>query len=140
LADELRSFACFRIIGHNANLGYRKIKKFDKQLPVNSYHHDFLNIEHQDFIQKIGSRFHEIIQTQKQHGIFLNDRETVSCAQCGLTEDIAFNGKLYTYYKDDPEANDTGLLFITLDNDAECLECPVCKTEVLIPIENEFEH
>jgi hypothetical protein len=73
----------------------------------------------------------------KQHGLFLNDRELVSCPQCGLTEDIAFSGKLFTYYKDDPDFKETGLQFVSLDGNAEYLKCPVCKVEVLIPKEKE---
>lgn len=99
--------------------------------------------EYQNFLQEIGDQFNELNQIAKQHGLFLNDRELVSCPKCGLTENIAFSGKLFTYYKDDPYFKETGLQFGSLDGNAEYLKCPVCKVEVLIPKErndNAFAH
>jgi hypothetical protein len=95
------------------------------------------DVEYQDFLRELGARIHEVNEISKQHGIFLNDRELVSCTKCGLTEDIAFSGKLFTYYKDDPGFKETGFQFSSLDDNAAYLKCPVCDAEVLILKEKE---
>lgn len=93
--------------------------------------------EYQNLLRELGEQIHEVNEISKQHGIFLNDRELVSCLQCGLIEDIAFSGKLFTYYKDDPDFKETRLQFSSLDGNVEYLKCPVCDIEVLIPKEKE---
>lgn len=97
---------------------------------MNKEDNEFKNdIDYQNFLHEVGARFHELNEMANKHGIFLYDRETVSCPQCGLTEDIAFSGKLFTYYKDDLEFKETGFQFIPLDGNAECFKCPVCNIE-----------
>lgn len=93
--------------------------------------------EYQNLLREFGDQIRAINEMAKQQGLFLNDRELISCSQCGLTEDIAFSGKLFTYYKDDPDFKETGLQFSSLDGNAKYLKCPVCKVEVLIPEEKE---
>ena len=95
------------------------------------------DVEYKKLIQECGERFCEINEMATQHGVFPYNRETVHCIQCGLTEDIAFSGKLFTYQQDDAEFKETGLQFITLDNTNERFKCPVCNTEILAPQEKE---
>lgn len=97
------------------------------------------DIAYKNFLQELGVKLREINDIAQQHGIFLADRETVSCTQCGLIEDVAFSGKLFTYYKHDPEFKETGLQFIELDNNNERLKCPACNAEVSAPQENAFD-
>jgi hypothetical protein len=69
----------------------------------------------------------QLIKIKKQTevlGIFTDDRELLECS-CGLVEDVAFNGILYTYYKTDPKYKDTGLLFKKVNENT--FICPVCK-------------
>ncbi len=95
------------------------------------------DVDYQNFLREISARLREVNEISKQYGIFLNDREIVHCAQCGLTEDIAFSGKLFTYYANDPEFKETGLQFIELENNSEYLQCPICNLNILIPQERE---
>jgi hypothetical protein len=61
-------------------------------------------------------------------GIFTNDRELLECPKCGLKEDVAFNGGLFTC-RGDALAVDTGLRFPEPDEDGVS-SCPACGGEV----------
>lgn len=95
------------------------------------------NLEYKEFIKECGERFRELNKWADKHGIFLDDREMLSCSQCGLKEDIAFSGKLFTYKKGDPEFKETGLQFVTLDKRDERFKCPNCNIEILLLPEKE---
>jgi len=58
-------------------------------------------------------------------GIFTNDRELLECTDCGLLEDVASDGRLITYNKEDGVIEDTGLRFQEVDRMHFC--CPACK-------------
>jgi hypothetical protein len=60
-------------------------------------------------------------------GLFTNDRELLECT-CGLIEDVAFDGSLFTYHKNDHAVKDTGLRFIKVNENTFC--CPECKTRL----------
>lgn len=60
-------------------------------------------------------------------GLFTHDRELLECT-CGLIEDVAFDGSLFTYHKTDHAFKDTGLRFIKVNENTFC--CPVCKTKL----------
>jgi hypothetical protein len=60
-------------------------------------------------------------------GLFTNDRELLECT-CGLIEDVAFDGGLFTYHKNDHAFKDTGLCFTKINEDT--FSCPVCKTRL----------
>jgi hypothetical protein len=75
----------------------------------------------------------------RELGLFAEDRNLVSCPNCGLLEDVDFHGFLRTYVRpvewDDPDLNlnpplppDTGLRFEQLGE--EDFRCPVCGTTV----------
>ena len=38
----------------------------------------------------------------KELGIFINDQKLLACPECGLTEDIDFQGRLFTYHDGGP--------------------------------------
>lgn len=95
------------------------------------------DIEYKNFLKEVGERFREIHEHAKLHGTFGYDRETLSCPRCGLTEDIDFSDKLFTYKKGDAEFKDTGLQFIALDDRNEWFKCPLCNTKIQPPEEEE---
>ena len=69
----------------------------------------------------------EIQKLKKQAealGLFTNDRELLECP-CGLMEDVACGGRLFTCRNGEPEDKDTGLLFEKMYEDM--FRCPVCK-------------
>jgi rubredoxin len=71
-------------------------------------------------------------------GIFIDDRELLECPECGLCEDITFQGFLFTHHKDDIfQENPRDIQFRQIDDDH--FECPVCETTVTVPPEAEYE-
>jgi hypothetical protein len=60
-------------------------------------------------------------------GLFTHDRELLECT-CGLIEDVAFDGSLFTYHKNDRAFKDTGLRFIKINENTFC--CPVCEAKL----------
>jgi hypothetical protein len=101
---------------------------------------------------KIDSTLHQLVlEVQALHkraealGMFIDDRELLTCAQCSLTEDVSFESKLYTYFRPNeteiltgessPEefvlSVDTGLHFEQVT--PEQFRCPACGN--LIDIE-----
>ena len=71
-----------------------------------------------------------LVKVKKQAeaiGLFTHDRELLECT-CGLIEDVAFDGSLLTYHKNDLAFKDTGLRFIKVNENTFC--CPVCKTKL----------
>ncbi len=71
-----------------------------------------------------------LVKVKKQAeaiGLFTNDRELLE-RTCGLIEDVAFDGRLFTYHKNDRAFKDTGRRFIKANEDTFC--CPVCKTKL----------
>jgi len=71
------------------------------------------------------SSFQEIQKQAEALGIFIEERELLDCS-CGLKEDVAFDGRLFTYHSSDPLYKDTGLFFERLDEST--FRCPLCKT------------
>ena len=71
-----------------------------------------------------------LVKVKKQAeaiGLFTHDRELLECT-CGLMEDVAFDGSLFTYHKSDHTLKDTGLRFIKVNESTFC--CPVCKAKL----------
>jgi len=68
-------------------------------------------------------------------GLFPNDRELLTCPSCGLAEDVAADGRLFTSHEiGEP---DTGLRFIEPKTEGGPFICPECDGEVREP-ESEF--
>jgi hypothetical protein len=59
----------------------------------------------------------------REHGLFLNDRELLSCDGCGLLEDLDITGRLITY-KSGEAVFDSGMRFEKGEGDTYV--CPVC--------------
>ncbi|MBW2590483.1 MAG: hypothetical protein JRD71_07165 [Deltaproteobacteria bacterium] len=58
----------------------------------------------------------------REAGIFLNDRELLSCNRCGLLEDVDITGRLITY-KSGEAVFDSGMRFEKGERDTQC---PLC--------------
>jgi len=61
----------------------------------------------------------------RKTGIFLNDRELLSCDTCGLLEDVDITGRLITY-KSGEAVFDSGMRFEK--GEGGTYVCPVCGT------------
>lgn len=61
----------------------------------------------------------------KKLGLFAEDRDWISCPQCGLEEDVAFGGKLLVTAPAN-RAVDTGLRFTLVKKDGDMWRCPGC--------------
>ena len=77
--------------------------------------------------------FEETIKQAEALGIFTNERDLLSCEKCKLSEDIAFNGILFTYVNKNEEVpqhrtvenDDTGFRFIEIEY-LKKYKCPKC--------------
>ena len=79
-----------------------------------------------DELRVLAERLLEIQVQAKQLGIFVDDRDLVECVDCQLIEDIALNGRLFTFWKNDKDSKDTGLQFIELNQSEALFQCPNC--------------
>ncbi|MBL8744442.1 MAG: hypothetical protein JNK04_25215 [Myxococcales bacterium] len=64
--------------------------------------------------------------------IFVEDRELLTCPACGLAEDVAIDGRLFTFRMPDV-GEETGLRFGT-SNECGLFRCPFCDAEVAEPV------
>jgi hypothetical protein len=60
-------------------------------------------------------------------GVFANDRELLECPDCGLMENVACGGRLFTCHPESLD-EDTGLRFQELSRDR--FRCPACGAAV----------
>ncbi len=67
----------------------------------------------------------------KKLGIFTDDRELIECPKCGLMEDVAIGGRLFTVFKNAPN-KDTGLEFKELGKEGNRLSCPNCRKVIIL--------
>jgi hypothetical protein len=101
---------------------------------------------------KIDSTLYQLVlEVQAIHtraealGMFIDDRELLTCNQCSLTEDVSFESKLYTYFRPNetniltgeslPEefvlSVDTGLRFEQIT--PAQFRCPSCGNLIDVP-------
>lgn len=74
-------------------------------------------------LRKLAVHLAEIHKRAKAFGIFTDDRELLGCPGCGLKEDVATNGILFTC-RDSDLNHDTGLRFKRVNKYA--FRCPDC--------------
>ncbi len=79
-------------------------------------------------------RLEEIKSAAEKLGIFVNDRELLSCPRCGVEEDIAIDGRLFVTARINRE-RDTGLRFARVSENGDRWRCPWCKLEFKEPEE-----
>jgi hypothetical protein len=58
-------------------------------------------------------------------GVFVADRELLTCPQCSLTEDVLIDGTLVTYIGEVGITEDSGLRFA--EKEHELFTCPSCN-------------
>lgn len=59
-------------------------------------------------------------------GIFAEDRELLTCPECGLQEDVQADGRLMTFDKGTQDFKDSGLRFADMGGGR--FACPRCQT------------
>jgi hypothetical protein len=82
-------------------------------------------------VSKIRPLARELVRFRKQAevlGLFTNDRELLECRRCDLVEDVAFDGRLMTYYRKSEDYSDSGLRFERVNDTT--FRCPICKTRL----------
>jgi hypothetical protein len=67
-------------------------------------------------------------------GIFTNERELLACEACGLTEDVASEGLLFTHFEEDNR--DTGMRFVETEAPG-AFRCPSCGSVVVEPVDEQ---
>ena len=72
-------------------------------------------------------RIEHVHRLAREAGLFLNDRELLSCDSCGLLEDVDITGRLITY-KSGEDVFDSGMRFKKGEGDTYV--CPVCGSLV----------
>ena len=86
-------------------------------------------------ISSLAARLVDIHQKAKELGIYTNDRELLKCPQCGLTEDVACDGLLFTFESADKTFSDTGMCFQEID--ATHFRCQSCHHILVVAEEEE---
>ena len=79
-------------------------------------------------------QLHEVQKRAKKLGIFIGDRELLTCPKCGLQEDVAFSGLLQVT-RPPHLGEDTRLRFETVRRRPDYWRCPACKKEFKAPDE-----
>jgi hypothetical protein len=69
---------------------------------------------------------HSLKRQAESLGIFAEDRELLTCPECGLQEDVQADGRLMTFDKGTQDFKDSGLRFTDLGNGR--FACPRCQT------------
>ena len=82
-------------------------------------------------LRRLATELVAIHKRAKALGIFTNERELLHCPGCGLKEDVAINGILFTY-REPALGQDTGLRFRQLNK--HTFRCPGCGQNVKEPI------
>jgi rubrerythrin len=68
-------------------------------------------------------KIEQVHRLARQAGLFLYDRDLLSCDSCGLLEDVDINGRLITY-KSGEAVLDSGMRFERGEGNTHV--CPVC--------------
>ena len=79
-----------------------------------------------DSLAAMASRVVELQKTARRLGIFVDDRQLLSCPRCGLMEDVLFDGRLVTCHE--AGGDDTGLRFSEHPRAEGRFVCPECGT------------
>ncbi len=79
-------------------------------------------------IHALAKRIVSMKEKAKKLGMFVEDREPISCPKCGLEEDIASQGLLIVSYPSNTSI-DSGLRFEEGKDCSNRFRCPVCDME-----------
>ena len=80
-----------------------------------------------DEIRQLAAQIATLQKQARALGLFANDRELLECPDCGLMENMACGGRLFTCRPESLD-DDTGLRFEELSGD--CFRCPACGSIV----------
>lgn len=83
---------------------------------------------HEASIHELARQLTAVHEKARQLGLFVDDRELLTCPGCGLMEDVSVSGLLLTCHSTSLGV-DTGLRFIETDRAANRFRCPVCGVE-----------
>jgi len=86
-------------------------------------------------IHALARRLVSIKEKARKVGIFVEDRELLSCPKCGLEEDVASQGLLIVSYPSNTGI-DTGLRFREVKNGSNRFRCPACGEELSVEASN----
>ena len=75
-------------------------------------------------------RLRDLQDLAREQGIFVADREIVSCPRCGLVEDVLSDGRLITSREHSP-GRDAGLRFVEDPEGSGRFTCPECGDEAV---------
>jgi len=82
-----------------------------------------------DSIAAIARRLGDLETQASALGIFTDDRDLLTCAKCGLMEDVLIDGRLVTYHEE-CTSEDTGLRFAESAQGIGRFTCPECGSRV----------
>ncbi len=89
-------------------------------------------------IHALARRLVSVKEKAKKLGMFVEDRELLTCPNCCLEEDVACNGLLIVYYPSNAGV-DTGLRFHEVNSVTNRFRCPSCSAEFNAPQGEEME-
>jgi uncharacterized C2H2 Zn-finger protein len=84
--------------------------------------------QNEESIHELAGRLVEAKEKARQLGMFVDDRELLTCPECRLMEDVSVNSILLTCYPTNLGV-DTGLRFVETDKAAHRFRCPACGVE-----------
>lgn len=82
-----------------------------------------------DAVAPIAEALVDIRRRAEQLGMFVEERDLLACPGCGLMEDVAIGGVLFTYFGE--QGDDTGLRFAEQPDGT--FRCPSCGATVSTP-------
>ena len=91
-----------------------------------------------DELRSLAEKLLEIQAQAKQLGIFIEDRDLLECVHCQLIEDVACDGRLFTYWKMGKDHKDTGLRFIEIKESEALFQCQNCGKQITGQKEKEY--
>jgi len=91
-----------------------------------------------DEIHALARKLVLLKEQAKKQGVFVEDRELLTCPKCGLEEDVACQGLLIVYYPSNA-GSDTGLRFQEVNSGTNRFRCPACCAEFNAPEREEME-
>lgn len=81
-----------------------------------------------DGLRDLARQLVQAKQRAEALGLFTDDRELLECPNCGLLEDVTFEGMLVTYLKGSADLKDCGLRF--RPDGKTSFACPACGTKI----------
>ncbi len=91
-----------------------------------------------DEIHVLARQLVSLKEQARNQGMFVEDRELLSCPRCGLEEDVSFQGLLIVSYPSNAGI-DTGLRFQEANSGTNRFCYPSCSAEFDAPAREEME-